>query len=179
MRSYIKQVDSLNTKNQELTAENINVRRRYSNISKEKNKIISQRDSLTGTIKKASILKTYSISTSALNKRNKTTTRAKKMKKIQVCFTLGGNVIAQKGKKNVQIRIAGPDNAILRNAESGMFKFEGSEVAYSSKREIDYQGNDLNICVYWTAESSQPSGYYSVNVFADGYDIGQGGFTLK
>jgi len=179
MRSYIRQIDSLHTKNQSLTAENIKVKEDIKKEKDEKKEIITQRDSLTGTIKKAAVLKTYSISATALNDRDKTTNRAKKISKIQVCFTLGQNVIAQKGDKNIYLRIAGPDNMILMNKESAMFSYQGREIAYSSKRKVDYQGIDANVCIFWINEGEQAPGTYTVNIFVDGYDIGESNFILK
>ena len=179
MKSYIVQIDSLNTRNKILIAENKKVKKNYDNVVDEKEEIITQRDSLTGKIKKASVLKTYSISATALNKRDKTTTRARKTDKFQICFTLGQNVITRKGTKNIQIRIAAPDGLILMNSGSGMFMYGGKEIAYSSVRKIDYSGEDVNICIYWKAEVEQAPGRYEINIFADGYDVGQTSLLLK
>ncbi len=179
MRSYIRQIDSLNTKNQILVAENKQAKEKIVSVEEEKNEIKTQRDSLTGTIQKASVLKTYGINMQALNNRDKTTARARKTTKFQVCFTLGQNVIAGRGTKNVYLRIAGPDGVILINKESAMFNFKGKEIVYSSLRQVEYNGMDTEICIFWNSEMELIPGKYEMNIFVDGTDIGQTSIELK
>jgi predicted nucleic acid-binding Zn-ribbon protein len=179
MRSYIRQIDSLNTKNKTLVAENKKVKEKIVSIEEEKKEITTQRDSLSGTIQKASLLKTYSITMQALNDRDKSTARARKATKFQVCFTLGQNVIAKKGTKTVYIRIAGPDGVILINKESAMFNFGGKQIVYSSLRQVEYNGADMEVCIFWTAEAELIPGKYEMNIFVDGADVGQTSLELK
>jgi len=65
------------------------------------------------------------------------------------------------------------------NKESGMFKYQGKDIAYSSKRKVNYKGETMNVCIYWTAEDRQATGKYTINIFVDGYDIGETSFVLK
>jgi hypothetical protein len=179
MRSYIRQIDSLNTRNQILVAENKKAKEKIVSVEEEKKEIITQRDSLSGTIQKASVLKTYEINMQALNNRDKSTTRARKTTKFQICFKLGQNVIARRGTKNVYLRIAGPDGVILINKESAMFNFQGKEIVYSSHRQIEYNGLDTDVCIYWNSDTQMIPGRYEMNIFIDGTDIGQTSIELK
>lgn len=179
MRSYIKQIDSLNTKNKLLTARNLKMQKKYSEEVAEKEEVIYQRDSLNQKVEMAAVLKSYNINITPLNKRGKNTKRARKMKKIKVCFTLQENVVAMKGKKDVFIRVSGPDNAILTNKDSKTFLFEEKEIVYSSKRKITYDGEAKDVCIYWSAEDEQVKGKYNVTIYADGNNIGEKLFELK
>lgn len=179
MKSFVKQIDSLNTRNNILREENKVVKGKYESEVIQKEEIKSQRDSLSGTVKKGQILKTYNISTNLMNQRDKETNRAKKFYKAEICFMLGENDITPKGEKFAFIRIADPSGQILMNKESGMFKYQDKDIAYSSKRKINYKGENTNVCVYWTTPEELPVGKYRVNIFVDGYDIGETSFELK
>ena len=179
MRSYIKQIDSLNTKNQLLTAKNLKIRKKYNEEITEKEEIINQRDSLNKQVEIASGLKSFDINITALNKRGKNTKRARKMQKLQICFTLQENKVAPKGSKDIYVRIAGPDNLIIMNKNSKLFMFEGKEIAYSVKRKINYKGERKDVCIYWTAEDTQAKGKYNITIFADEKNIGEKLFELK
>ncbi len=179
MRSYIVQIDSLYTRNQELIKENAQVKNEYRIVISENQELSSARDSLEGTVKKASELKALNLVATGINKRGKKTNRISKLDKIKVCFTIDENVIAPRGEKWVYIRIAKPDKYVLHESESDLFTFEGKEIAYSAKRVVNYQGDITDMCIYWKKNESLIPGLYYVDVFADGALIGTTAFTLN
>jgi predicted nucleic acid-binding Zn-ribbon protein len=179
MRSYIVQIDSLYTRNQELIKENAQVKNEYRIVISENQELSSARDSLEGTVRKASELKALNLVATGINKRGKKTNRISKLDKIKVCFTIDENVIAPRGEKWVYIRIAKPDKYVLHESESDLFTFEGKEIAYSAKRVVNYQGDITDMCIYWKKNENLIPGLYYVDVFADGYLIGTTAFTLN
>ncbi len=179
MRSYIVQIDSLYTRNQELIKENAQVKNEYRIVISENQELSTARDSLEGTVKKASELKALNLVASGINKRGKKTNRISKLDKIKVCFTIDENVIAPRGEKWVYIRIAKPDKYVLHESESDLFTFEGKEIAYSAKRMVNYQGDLTDMCIYWKKNENLIPGLYYVDVFADGALIGTTAFTLN
>ncbi len=179
MKSYIKQIDSLNTQNIALTKENKEVKKRIETVVSEKDNVISERDSLDTTVKKAQSLKGFNILITPLNSRGKSTNRARKMERIEICFSIAENVVATKGKRNVYIRIAGPDNSILIGEGSKFFMFEGQEIAYSAMKTVDYQGEQADVCMFWRATEEHPEGRYTVDIYTDGKRIGSKTFELK
>ncbi len=179
MRSYIVQIDSLYTRNQELIKENAQVKNEYRIVISENQELSSARDSLEGTVKKASELKALNLVATGINKRGKKTNRISKLDKIKVCFTIDENVIAPRGEKWVYIRIAKPDKYVLHESENDLFTFEGKEIAYSAKRVVNYQGDITDMCIYWKKNENLIPGLYYVDVFADGALIGTTAFTLN
>ncbi len=179
MRSYIVQIDSLYTRNQELIKENAQVKNEYRIVISENQELSTARDSLEGTVKKASELKALNLVASGINKRGKKTNRISKLDKIKVCFTIDENVIAPRGEKWVYIRIAKPDKYVLHESESDLFTFEGKQIAYSAKRMVNYQGDLTDMCIYWKKNENLIPGLYYVDVFADGALIGTTAFTLN
>jgi len=179
MRSYIVQIDSLNTKNQLLTAENKDVKTKYQSVLTEKQGISTERDSLAGTVQKASTLKAINMLAIGINIRGKETNKVSNLDKIKVCFTIDENIIASKGNKIVYLRIAKPDKYVLKESEYDLFEFEGKEIAYTAKREMNYKGDQADICIYWKKAEELLPGLYYVDVFTDGKRIGTMAFSLK
>ncbi len=179
MRSYIVQIDSLNTKNQMLTAENKDVRNKYQSVLTEKQGLSSERDSLAGTVQKASTLKAVNMIATGINIRGKETNHISNLDKIKVCFTIDENIIATKGNKIVYLRIAKPDKYVLKESEYDLFEFEGKEIAFTAKREVNYKGDQADICIYWKKSEELLPGLYYVDVFTDGKRIGTMAFSLK
>jgi len=179
MRSYIVQIDSLNTKNQQLVAENKDVRNKYQSVLNENEDLSTERDSLAGTVEKASTLKALNLLAQGINERGKETNRISKLDKIKVCFTIDENIVATKGKKWVYVRIAKPDKYVLKESEYDLFEFEGNEIAYTAKREVVYTGDKSDLCIYWKKSEELQPGLYYVDIFTEGKRIGTIAFSLK
>ncbi len=171
MKSYIKQIDSLYQKNQVLMAENKKIKEQYSVVLVEKENLEQVADSLQQTVKLAQQLEARQASFVALNKRDHETKRIKKAAKFEVCFTLMANKIAPKGKKKIYLRIARPDGQILINSQSSTFLYDGEEIFYSAVKEVDYNGEDTDVCIYYLNDTELPPGKYTAFVFVDGYMI--------
>lgn len=179
MKSYIRQIDSLNTQNKQLVAENEEVREKYKEELTEKEDVLSERDSLSATIEVAKKLTAYNMKITPLNRRGRSTKRARKMKRLKVCFTLSENPVAAKGAKRIYMRIADPSKQIVLGDGSGFFMFKGKEIAFSADMKVNYQGKMLNDCMYWTALKEHPEGTYTVDLYADGKRIGSKSFYVK
>ncbi len=179
MKDFVKQIDKLNTENKRLNTENSVIRQNYNDQVAKTDTLLSLKDSLSNQVKKAKVLKAENITIQTLNKRDKSTSRARKLKKVKICFTIDDNVLAKKGSRYAYIRIAGPDGIILMSDDSGMFNYQGKEIAYSSKRHLTYEGDKTEVCVFWTANTEQLNGKYDVDIFMDGNQIGEQYFTLK
>jgi len=179
MRSYIVQIDSLYTKNTLLTEENTKIKNDYYNVIDEKKDLVNEKDSLKNQVSLAAVLKAQSIAFQALNDRDKPTTRISKTQKFEVCFNLSENSIAKTGTKYVYLRIMKPSGEVLRNSNSNLFSYNGNDIAYSSKKQVDYTGKLLNVCMYYTNSEELFQGKYSVYIFVDGNQIGDYSITLE
>jgi len=178
-KSYIRQIDSLNTRNQELVAENIKVKDEIK-IAKSSNIDLSEKNKdLSGKVELAKQLQTENLNAIAINKRGKTRTKINKIEKIKVCFTIKANVLAKSGDKDVYIRIAGPDDFILAKSEDDLFEFQGQKIVYSAMRTIEYNNQNVDACIFWQNKGDLLPGNYDVYIFADGNQIGTTSFTLE
>lgn len=115
------------------------------------------------------------------NKMHKVTNRSSNTEIIRTCFTMIDNEVTDPGKKMVYIRIITPEGTILteRSDNSNVFTFEGKEIIYSVKKEINYENKKLDLCMYWDVINRLSSGEYRIHAYVEGYDIGSTTLILK
>jgi peptidoglycan hydrolase CwlO-like protein len=179
MRSYIVQIDSLNTKNQQLADENMQVKNQLGKVNNDYQELAQKSEELSSTVKVAQKLTAKDIVIEGLNKSSKPKDRVSRVEKIRVCFTVRENPVAKAGKKMIYIRIFRPDEVVLASSDGGTFEIDGSSIAYSAKRELDYDNADIPICIFWDKTEELIAGTYIVKIYAEGYDIGNGSMVLK
>ncbi len=179
LKSYIAQVDSLNTRNQQLISENVEVKTHLEQARNENIKVNKEKTELSSQVQKASVITTSNILINPLNKRGKDETKVSKILKIKVCFTLRENAIATAGTKDVYMRITSSDGSVIAYSESDLFTFQDQQIVYSAKRQVDYENKDLDVCIYWDNSNKLTVGEYTVDIFTDGNLIGTSKFVLK
>ncbi len=180
MRSYIHQIDSLNTLSQRLIAENQEVKQTLQTSKAENKKLVEEKETLSSQIEKGSILKVRNIEGVGLNSRDKDTHYASRTKKIKVCLTIVENSMAKPGPRYVYMRITAPDKSLLGNSEGEGFDTRVERLVYTSKREFDYQNADLDTCVFFDVKSAKLfKGTYAIEIYIDGSLSGTGELLLK
>lgn len=179
MKSYIVQIDSLNTMNKSLTAENIKVKTEYQKARITNKELENKNQDLSEKVSVASIIKVKNLSVLPINKKSKEVNKASKVEKIKVCFTLEENAITPAGTKDVYLRIARPDELVLASSENNLFSYQGNTIVYSAKRQVEYQNQNVDLCIYWKNDEELIPGQYMVDLFTDGNMIGSTTFVLK
>lgn len=179
LRSYIVQIDSLNTRNQILTAENLRVKNQISWVKERNQKLEESTENMKEVISKAAALDVMNLICYPINKKGKEVRKIDKTEKLKVNFTLQKNVTASTGQKELYVRISRPDEVVLGNPQNLLFEFENTKLVYSAKREIDYEGEQLDVAIFWDNDGSLIEGEYKVDVFAEGNHIGSAKFILK
>ncbi len=179
LRHMVVEIDSLNTLNQKLIAENIKVKQEVITSKKTIEGLEQRTEELSTTVAKGSVIRARNVVTTPLNRRGNDVTRASRVEKIRVCFTLVENSIAIAGNRFAYIRILGPDGFILAKSSSDLFDFEGEKVVFSARREVDYQNQDVDLCIFYDNNGELVKGKYEVSVYLDGFLVGAGDFMLK
>lgn len=177
MRHYIQQIDSLQRINQELMAENTEVKEKYNAATSQISNLNTEREQLKETVSIASQLNATNISVTPRNKRNKTAKKVKDVKSLIVNFNIARNPTAKTGGRNAYIRILKPDNTPLTNGET--CKFENKNIEVSIKKYIEYDGEELAVSGIWQVEEYLQAGTYRVAIFVDEHMIGSSSFTLE
>ncbi len=178
LKSYIYKVDSLNTVNDNLKKENYKVKKQIAEAQEIKRQLEEKTNELDAKINLASILEADDIQIKTLNKKGKVTKSLKRITNIEICFQVLRNITAERGYKTVYIRIADANGEVL-TTETKTFEFEGKQLIYSAKKEIEYNGEDTPVCMYYKVTNPLQTGTYSIAIFAEGNLIGTTGIVLK
>ena len=178
LKSYIYKVDSLNTVNDNLKKENVKVKKQIAEAQEIKRQLEEKTNELDAKINLASILEADEIQIKTLNKKGKVTKSLKRITNIEICFQVLRNITAERGYKTVYIRIADANGEVL-TTETNTFEFEGKELIYSAKKEIEYNGENTPVCMYYKVTKPLQTGSYSIAIFAEGNLIGTTGIVLK
>ncbi|MDE6689019.1 MAG: hypothetical protein K2J86_03925 [Prevotella sp.] len=176
LRSYIRQVDSLNQVNQRLVAENDRVKDELAQSNQVNEGLRQEKQNLTEKVAIAAQLDATGITMTALNKRGKSVKKMKDCKTIQVNFTISRNVTATNGNRTLYVRIQTPTGAVLTE---GTFPYENRQLEYSIKRVVEYAGEELNVTANWQVAEYLEAGEYRVSIFSDGSMIGTRTFTFN
>jgi hypothetical protein len=179
MRSYIVQIDSLNTRNRELTEENIQVRTQLAQVEQDRDVLTKEKEDLSSQVAVASVLSAKNIIAEGLNRRSKPNEKSSKIEKIRVCFTIRENPIVRPGNKIIYMQILRPDDVVLTTGGSTMIEINGEQIVFTEYRELEYDNQDIDMCIFWDKTEELISGTYSVNLFSDGAPIGSTTLDLK
>jgi len=185
LKSYVHTIDSLNTLNQELIVEKGKVEQKLGDEKQRSSQLVEQNKGLSEKVKLGAKLKALDMVAIAQrvksNGIHRETTRAEKAEKIKCCFTIDQNEVTKPGKKKVFLRIINPKGDVLSLSqdENNMFEYEGVKGLYSVEKEIIYDSEELDVCLYWDVTQSLKAGTYIVEAYADGASMGKSKFTLK
>lgn len=184
MKSYVHQIDSLNTLNIKLGSQLDETNSKLSTTVVERDTYKKDAEVKGEQVKKGSRLQAYSFSSQALrmklNKTTEATEKAKNVVQFRSNFTISENQLTSAGKKSVYMQIIGPDGQTLQSRSSNTVDTESGTVAYSDKKDIDYQNQAVDVTIYYDLRGEGTAkGTYKVKIYCDGNLIGSDSFSLK
>ncbi len=146
--------------------------------------VIKQKESLidVGTTLHASNFSIVGINEKR-NGKEKTTSTAKRVDKLRISFDLDENMIAQSGTKEVYVCITAPDGNPVAVEALGSGKFSdrtGAEKPFTQKVEVNYtQNKRQSVSVDWKQNSDFLKGSYKIEVYNNGFKVGESYKELK
>lgn len=180
MKNYIIQVDSLNRRNELLMAENVQVKEEFAQSESKNQQLVVEKDRLQEKIKMAAQLEVTELVAVGINDRGKEAESARRAVQIRVSFVISKNVTAPRGNKVIYVRIQKPNQVLFQKSANDLFAFEDLKIPYSAKREVTYEGNSLPVNIFWDNEGAEfLPGEYTIDIFADGSNIGTTKFVMK
>jgi myosin heavy subunit len=189
-------IDELNSQIETLQAENARLTGENQTLTTEKAQLIVEKDTLTAnlnttqaekkvleeTVDVGSTFSASNISIIPVNEKNggkeKETTTAKKVDKLVVSFDVE-NRIAKSGPADMYILVTAPDGKVI-DATGGTFTTrEEGDKTFTSKLTVPYeQGKRQNVQLPLIQDKFQ-TGDYKIQVYHNGFKIGEGVRTLK
>lgn len=136
---------------------------------------------LANKVALGSMLTAYKISVEGIRgKKDKISTKAKKVEKLRICFTLSENAIAKAGSKTIYMRIVNPEGKVLTKGRGDEFEFEGGSMTYSMSQEITYENKQMDLCMFYeTGTEPLNVGKHTVEIYTDKVLIGTASLSLR
>ena len=178
MKSYIVQIDSLNTRNKMLIAENQDIKEQITTVKQTNVALSKAKEELTSKVEIASVIQAKDISMVALNKNRKETTRLDRIDKFKICFTLRENPIAKAGEKIVYLRILRPDSLAIAANPDNLFDFNASKMIFTASRQVEYLNQDIDMCIFVDKNNDFIVGNYKAELYLEGASIGNCSFMI-
>ena len=147
MRGYLRQIDSLNTINSNLQAENVAYRREITTAQQRADVAEEKADELNTKVRIGAVIRSSGIRMVMLNSNSKEVRRVRQASRLRVDFELTANELAEPGEKSVYLCITAPDGYILSSENMILFMFEGDEMMASAMRKVDYENQSVPVSI--------------------------------
>jgi hypothetical protein len=184
MKSYVVQIDSLNTLNVKLNSDLDQTTTKLTTTESERDNYKHEAEVSADQVKKGSKLQAFGFNSSGLkmklNNTTEETNKARNCVQIRSGFTISENPITTSGNKTVYMQIINPDGKTLQSRSSNTISTDDGSIAYSDKKDIDYQNQRIDMTIYYDMQNNEAiKGNYKVKIYCDGLLIGTDNFTLK
>ncbi len=179
MRGYIVQIDSLNTLNKKLTADAAAARKEAAESRQANADLSRQVESLSGQVAAGAVIKARGLHMVAYNGSDKSTDRSSRVKYFVATLSLVENEIAERGPVRVYVRVKDPNGILLLNGSSTDFTFNGETLSASASREVDYEGQEVELSIYVKDVGELGKGIYTVEAYTERSSLGRAELMLR
>ena len=179
MRGYIVQIDSLNTLNKQLTADAAAARKEAAESRQANENLTRQVENLSGQVAAGSVVKGRGLHLTAYNSSDRATDRSSRVTYFVATLSLVENEIAERGPIRVYVRVKDPNGIILLNNSSTDFTVGGETLTASASREVDYEGQDVELSIYVKDMSNLGKGIYTVEAYTEKSFLGRAELMLR
>ena len=179
MKGYIVQIDSLNTLNKKLTADAAAARREAAESRAANEQLTQQVESLATQVSAGKILKARGISLLAHYSNDKAGDRHSRVRYMTANLSLVENSLADKGPVRIYVRVKDPEGILLNNTESTSFTAGGEVLQATASREVDYEGNEVDLTIYINDTGEFVKGVYTLEVYTEQSLLGRAECMLR
>jgi uncharacterized phage infection (PIP) family protein YhgE len=181
-----QQVAQLTQENQQLNQDKTQLTQEKEKLTSDLQSTTTTKDQLAQKVEIASTLNASNISISPMhdkkNGQDKMTTNAKKVDKLVISFDVS-NRIAATGQTDVYVCITGPDGKPISVPALGSGTFttrDDGDKVYTAKVPVDIEaGKTKPVQFAWKQNSSFQKGNYKIEIYHNGFKIGEGTRELK
>ena len=171
MKGYLRQIDSLNTINTNLQAQNVAYKKEITTAQLRADVAEEKADELNSKVRIGAVIRSSGIRMVALSEKSKEVRRIRQARRLRVDFELTANELAEPGEKCIYMCITPPDGYVLSSNEVIPFNFDGSEMMASAMRKVDYENQSVPVSIFYDGSSFE-SGTYKVDIYVDGRHSG-------
>ncbi len=180
--TYSNDLKEVQKKNQQLTDEKNKLQISVSTANKQVDSLENEKHDLEGKIKLASNLKISVMSINAIRVRsgNRTNTesKAQRVDKLQIDFTLADNTLANEGAHNIYLRITEPSGNLITNGS--VFNVNNEEIQYTYMKPILFKNDGKQYTIEWQpVDYKFKKGLYTIILYTNESTMGRSTINLK
>ena len=179
MRGYIVQIDSLNTLNKKLTADAAAARQEAAESRRANEQLTQKVDQLSGKVAAGSVIKARGLSLQAYNASDRVSDRSSRVTYMIATLSLVENELAERGPVRVYVRVKDPEGILLTNASSTQFTAGGETMQATASREVDYEGQEVELSIYIKDVGEFVKGIYTVEAYTTKGLVGRSEILLR
>ena len=179
MKGYIVQIDSLNTLNKQLTADAAAARREAAESRRANEELTQQVVNLSSQVSAGKVLKARAISLAGYYSNDKAGDRHSRVRYMVANLTLVENSLADRGPVRIYVRVKDPEGTLLMNSESTNFTVNGQTLQATASREVDYEGNEVDMTIYVNDTGEFVKGVYTLEVYSEKSLMGRAECMLR
>lgn len=149
-------------------------------------KELSERNrELSEKVSQASALRAESINVYAISTKGKESEggvyKSKKVDKVRITFYLQENALTTREAKTVFLRIIDPSGTTVSDMStgSGNFTYKNKDITYTAKQKIMYDNSHQSVEFVYSRGQAYKEGRHIIELYAEGYKIGDGLFEVK
>jgi peptidoglycan hydrolase CwlO-like protein len=180
------EVARLTTENQQLTTDLTSEKDKSTKLTTDLQTTTTAKEELEKKVDIASTLNASNIAITPVNEKSggkeKVTSTAKRVDKLVISFDVD-NRITTSGSTDVYVCITGPDGQPIAVEALGSGKFttrDEGERMFTAKVPVDFEtGKKKHVEFAWKQNSSFKTGDYKIEVYHNGFKIGEGVRSLK
>lgn len=182
MQGYVVTIDSLNQANIALTAERDAMANQVSAVEERNANLERRQENMEEIIEAGRVLQAMELTPMAIrvasNGSQRETSRAKRAEMIKTCFTLIENRIADKGDRTLFLEVLDPSGQLMPPGDRAPVSMQGG-VPASAARSIEYNGERMEACIFFTAAAPFEPGVYTVHLVDGGERIATTDLILR
>ncbi|WP_312557276.1 hypothetical protein [Empedobacter brevis] len=191
IKVYKEEIVRLKDENKKLTNKNTELTSQNSNLTDQKQAVEThlneEKESHQNLIKETNStlsISNYTITGLRVKSSGKEieTTRARRIDKVRVSFDLDKNLNATSEIKELYVTVYKPNGEIgkFKGANSGEITLRsGSSIDYSDRVKVDYNNMSGSRVTFDWVDYDFPKGEYKIDIYQNGYKVGQNVITLK
>ncbi len=167
MQGYVVTIDSLNQANIALQAERDAMAQQVTEVTERNDALERRQDDMEEIIEAGRVLQAMDLNPVAIRVTStgtqRETSRAKRAEMIKTCFTLIENRIAEKGERTLFLEVIDPNGELMAPGDRAPVAMSGG-VPASAARTLDYNGERMEACIFFTAAVPFETGVYTVHL---------------
>ncbi len=193
------ELKKLRADNTRLSGENLELNRANVTLQDANSELSREKDALVDTVHQYALtnrelnekvtigaaLRPMNYLVTAINRRGRERDgdefKSKRVDRVKVSFRLAENPLTKKENKTVYMRLLEPTGNVISDMAlgSGTFNFGGKETVYTAKQVVYYANNGQTVDFVYDRDKKYEKGQYKVELYAEGFRVGQTTFVIK